>query len=90
MKQQPDTHSTGRVHCCDRVFQTADDPTRHEHAHLVVKAYETLLAISTQWDEKKLPGDFFTLPYELTQLTSELLFSSVALMRESSDNREML
>jgi len=88
--KEPNAKPVGQVHCCDRVFQTADDATRHEHAHLVVKSYETLLAINVQWDEKRLPGDFFILPYELTQLLNELLFSSAALMQKSSDNRELL
>ena len=87
---QRETQRTGDVYCCDRVFQTADEAKRHEHSHLVVKTYETLLAIDNQWDEKKLPSDFFTLPYGLSQLLNELLLSSADLMRESQDNRELL
>lgn len=58
-----------------RYFDNPNDPTQDEALEL---AYDTIHAILTQWEEKKLPGDFFHTPMDLRETMAIISYARKA------------
>jgi len=58
-----------------RYFDNPNDPTQAEALKL---AYDTIHAILTQWEEKKLEGDFFHTPMDLYETLATLAYTMKA------------